>query len=401
MLRNPRLLPVLQIGLACVTAFTVLLAGAEMRTGRSVFGDLSRAEWWAGLPYMLALLAFITVHEFGHYFTARYHRVRATLPFYIPLYIPGFFNIGTLGAVIMLRETPGSTRKFFDIGIAGPLAGFVVALGLLIYGFATLPDLETYVMAIHPEYEEVFCGVPGVEEMRAFQQANGSPGLWMGSNLMYILLARVIPADPSQVPPPFEMMHYPLLFTGYLTLFFTALNLLPAGQLDGGHVVYGMFGRKTAGILARITVGGLLLFGGTGLVDVGYPAPSNIVVWVLYFWLLVYLSGQIFGRRRRTLRWGVALGFLVLQGLLKGVFPAWEAQGIWVLYSLLLTRVVRLDHPPAYFEHRVNRSRQWLGWLAIAIFVLSFTPAPLRMEGLLQTDWRGEWQLLAGWLGLG
>ena len=400
MLRDPRRRAVIQIGLVLLTAITLLMSGAELRTGRPAWGGLAWADWLAGLPYALALFTFITVHEFGHFLTARYHRVRTTWPFYLPLYIPGFFNIGTLGAVIMLREAPWTTRKFFDIGIAGPLAGFVVALGLLIYGFTHLPDPEAFILSIHPEYLEQFGGVPDAATMRAFQASQLEPSLWMGSNLLYELLARWLPADPSRVPPPFEMMHYPFLFTGYLTLFFTALNLLPVGQLDGGHVIYGMFGRQAAGVIARITLGLLLLVGGTGLVDWLQPGPYTLFAWLLYLPFLYYVTKPVLGLEQRSHRWLAVLAFFGVQGLLKLAFPAWEPQGIWLIYSLLLVRAVRLDHPPAYIESRVNRPRQALGWLAILIFVLSITPAPLRLEGMPPADWRAEWQEIGSWIGV-
>ncbi|RMG60570.1 MAG: site-2 protease family protein [Bacteroidetes bacterium] len=398
MLQDPRRRALIQILLVLLTAVTLLMSGAELRTGQSALAQLDLAGWLAGLPYALALFSFITVHEFGHFLTARYHRVRTTWPFYLPLYLPGFFNIGTLGAVIMLREQPWSTRKYFDIGIAGPLAGFVVSIGLLIYGFSHLPDPDAYILELHPEYVEQFGGVPDVDTMRAFQAEEGFPSLWIGTNLLYEFFARVIPADPGRVPPPFEMMHYPFLFTGFLTLFFTALNLLPVGQLDGGHVIYGMFGRQRAGVVARITLGVLLLVGGTGLVDWQQPGPSTIFAWLLYLPLLYYVSKPVLRLHRTQDRLLAVLGFCVLQGLLKLGFPAWNPQGLWLIYSLMLVRVVKLDHPPAYYEARVSPSRQALGWLAILIFVLSITPAPLTLEGMPPADWRAEWQELLGWL---
>ncbi|MCB0838535.1 MAG: site-2 protease family protein, partial [Bacteroidetes bacterium] len=128
----------LHLGLFLITLFTTFLVGAELITGKIWFGYglvapeglLGWDQIWLGVPYGFGFILFLTFHEFGHYLTAVYHRVKTTLPFYIPLFIPipGVLNIGSLGAVISLREIPSSTRKFFDIGIAGPLAGFVISL---------------------------------------------------------------------------------------------------------------------------------------------------------------------------------------------------------------------------------------------------------------------------------
>ena len=144
-------------GLFLLSLITTMMVGAELVEKKYWFTwglldpELDPANYvfqlkdlWKGLPYSLAFLGFLTVHEFGHYFTAMYHRVRSSLPYYIPIYIPipGVLNIGSFGAVIRLKETPRSTREYFDIGIAGPLAGFVVSLLLLVYGFTTLPPME-------------------------------------------------------------------------------------------------------------------------------------------------------------------------------------------------------------------------------------------------------------------
>jgi len=148
---NPNVKTVLiHSSLFIVTFITTTLAGAEWTHGKSVlFGEFTWQDFASGLPYSISFLAVLTVHEFGHYFTAMYHRVRASLPYFIPLPpIPMMF--GTLGALIRLRERVTTTTKNFDIGIAGPLAGFVTAVILLWYGFTHLPPPE-YIFTIHPE----------------------------------------------------------------------------------------------------------------------------------------------------------------------------------------------------------------------------------------------------------
>ena len=120
---------------------------------------MSVPEAWLidGLRYAIPLLGFLTVHEFGHYFAARHHHVNTSLPYYIPF---PFNGIGNFGAVISIREAIPSTRTLFDIGVAGPLAGFVVALGALLYGFVTLPP---------PEY---LLDLPGHEALKEIGRAH-------------------------------------------------------------------------------------------------------------------------------------------------------------------------------------------------------------------------------------
>ena len=148
----------IQAVLFLVTLATTTLAGAEWQFNKFLFwteDTLSLEEILAGFNFSGPLLGFLTVHEFGHYITTRVHRVKASLPYYIPLWF-GFIalpSIGTMGAFIRIREFVTSRTKYFDIGIAGPLAGFVVAVGVLIYGFTHLPPPE-HIFTIHPEYEQ-------------------------------------------------------------------------------------------------------------------------------------------------------------------------------------------------------------------------------------------------------
>src|SRR5579859_6215624 len=140
----------LHSSLFIVTFITTTLAGAEWTNSKSVFmPGFTWADFSGGLPYSICFLTILTCHEFGHYFTAIYYRIKTTLPYYIPM--P--FFLGTLGALIRIKERITSNKQQFDIGIAGPLAGFVVALAFLIYGFVTLPPPE-YIFQFHPEYKQ-------------------------------------------------------------------------------------------------------------------------------------------------------------------------------------------------------------------------------------------------------
>jgi membrane-associated protease RseP (regulator of RpoE activity) len=417
----------IQAGLFLLTVFTTLVVGAELTTGRLFFNlgsvDEHQLLGWndlkEGIAYSFAFLLFLTCHEFGHYFTAVYHKVKSSLPYYIPVYIPFMLNIGSLGAVIRLKQIPQSTRQYFDIGIAGPLAGFVISVGLLVYGFQTLPDQAEYVLNIHPEYETYFGGMPTTAEQEAFvlekkgfdflspeekallvdeeelsaisdpaerealQRENYAPAvIHIGSSLLYELLKWLAASDPAQVPDGFEMIHYPWLFVGFITLFFTALNLLPIGQLDGGHIVYGMFGRKRAGQVARVTVMALLFFGGTGMMDFRRPDDFYTYLGVgLYAAFLVYILNRLFFKgQMKSLIFSV-LGILLLQTAIKYFLPGLNPSLIWLIYAFLAVRFIGVDHPRALYEHRVNRPRQVLGWVAIAIFILCFTPFPVDVIG--------------------
>ncbi|MEM6805369.1 MAG: site-2 protease family protein [Bacteroidota bacterium] len=383
----------IQIGLFILSFITTTLAGAELTSGKYWldFGMGSPADqllkledFWLGLPYSLSFLTFLSFHEFGHYFAAVYHKVRSSLPYYIPIFIPipGILNIGSFGAVIRLKEIPTSTRKFFDIGIAGPLAGFVVSIFLLLYGFMNLPPMESYVMEIEPFYEEQFGFVP--EEsiiIAALEAEENYYGYYVGTNLLFELLKAIVPQDPAQVPNHFDLIHYPFLFVGYITLFFTALNLLPMGQLDGGHVVYGMFGQKKAGQVARVALIGLLFFGGTGIMEFRGIGVWDFVSIGVYILFLVYIFSKVLGRNNWQLIVYSTLLVLAVQIILKWNFPTIQFNFIWLLYAWMVVRFIGLDHPRAFIEHKVNASRQFYGYLAILIFILCFTPTPLSVVG--------------------
>ncbi len=387
----------IHFGLFLLTFFTTTMVGAENVTGKIWLGFglvpenmlLHAADFTKGLIYSVSFLSFLTLHEFGHYFTAMYHQVKASLPYYIPVWlpIPGAMNIGSFGAIIRMEEIPRTTKQFFDIGIAGPLAGFVVSVTLIIIGLQTLPEKE-YVLGVHPEYAQQFGGVPNEAEQVAFIVKNNiehpekpMQTYRLGKNLLFTLIQKIVPHNGSRFPTSFEIFHYPLLFVGFLTLFFTALNLLPIGQLDGGHVIYGMFGRKTAGIISRICVLALMFVGGTGLLDFAHLS-ENYLSMGLYFFFSVYIFNHIFNQPKALYLLGILLLFWLIQTGIKFYFPNLEANEVWLLYSFMAVRFIKLDHPAALIEHKVGLSRQILGWLAIIIFILCFTPNPVQIFGV-------------------
>src|SRR5690606_26951053 len=238
----------IQVGLFIVTFVSTTFAGSEWVYGRSIWftPDYSWSDFLSGMEYSIPFLVILTVHEFGHYFTAMYHRIKSSLPYYLPIpplpFLP--FSFGTLGAVIRLRQRVFSKKQNFDIGLSGPLAGFIVALGILFYGFLTLPEPE-YIFTVHPEYEQY--GLDYADHV--YQDQSKVIDVVIGKNLLFLFFEHYV-ADPERMPNPHEIMHYPVIFAGFLSLLFTFMNLLPVGQLDGGHIAYGLFGFRRHRIIA-------------------------------------------------------------------------------------------------------------------------------------------------------
>jgi membrane-associated protease RseP (regulator of RpoE activity) len=265
-----------------------------------------------GITYAILILGFLSFHEFGHYFAARIHKVDVTLPFYIPF--PMILNpFGTMGAVIRMRQQVNSRKALFDIGIAGPVAGFIVAAAMLIYGMTHLPPFE-YIYNIHPEYQTT--GVP-------------TSGFAFGPNLLYIIFAKLFTSSPDVFLPPMnEMYHYPFLCVGWFGMFVTALNLLPVGQLDGGHIIYALF-KGSSKFISRTFFGIILAMGLIGL--------------------LPFIGIEMFAQ----------------YGLLN-----------WLVWAVLIFFVIKIDHPPFYDPEPIGTARKLWGVFALFMFVASFTPVP-------------------------
>lgn len=297
-----------------VTFFTTTVAGVSWLN----LDPFDLYNFTLGLPYSLSILFILTCHEFGHYFAARYHGVNATLPFYIPSpSLPGFLNFGTFGAVIRTKSPIPSKKVMFDIGVAGPIAGFIATVFVLMYGFTHLPGKE-FILKIHPDY---FSGV----------QQQGGVALEFGSSVLYNFFALTL-ADPARefIPPMSEMYHYPFLITGWFGLLVTAMNLIPVGQLDGGHLSYAMFGDKHK-LISRIAFGILLAMGVAG--------------WLPEFG--VHIQG------------------------------GWSG---WLFWALILFFVVKLYHPPVEDETELDSNRRLIGWITYGILIVSFAPTPFNIS---------------------
>ena len=377
--RKPRDRYWLHALLFALTLATTVWEGGNL-TGRLV---AYASEGWSayladGLRFGLSLLLFLTVHEFGHYFAARYHGVAASLPYYIPL---PYFGVGTLGAVIRIREPVPSLRKLFDIGAAGPLAGFAVALALLLAAFATLPPVA-YIFDVGPGHEAIHRYVEqfGRYPDRMPGAGDGAITLVVGDTLLYKFLKQFF----ADAPPNWEMYHYPMLFAGWLGLFFTALNLLPVGQLDGGHITYALFGRVWHARLARAFLLVLLLSGAIGFALEIPPllyalySPLGSGSWFILAGILYFYLSKIFPGNLKRIALALA-GLMALAALGRYVFPWMQdfAYTGWLLWGLLLVFLVKIDHPPVLREEPLTPGRMALGLLGILIFILCFSFRPL------------------------
>jgi len=363
----------LHLGLFLLTLLTTTLAGVQLTRGDVGLLPLGvwglpplpgPGEWARGLWFALPFLGVLTVHEFGHYFVARRHRVRTSLPYYVPFPL----GLGTFGAIIRIKDRIFSRREFFDIGLAGPLAGFVVAVPLLIYGFTHLPPLD-YLFQIHPEYARF-----GANYARHVYPP-GTGGITLAKPLLYRLLEAGF-ADPARLPHPNELLHYPVLLAGALSLFFTALNLLPMGQLDGGHILYGLLGTRRFNRLARVLFVGFIFYAGLGLFSLR-TSPETWLYWGPAYAL--YL-GLVCWRALPTPRQGLLLGagIWAAQVTAATAVPGLLGNPGWLVFGLLLGRLTGIYHPPAPDDRPLSRGRQWLGWAMVVIFALCFTPAPFR-----------------------
>jgi Zn-dependent protease len=216
--------PMWNLLLFLATLVTTTWAGA-MHQGVNLVQEPGRFA--VGLPYALPLLAILGIHELGHYIMARYHGIKVTLPYFIP--VP--FGLGTFGAFIHLQSTPKERRSLFDMAVAGPLAGLVVAIPAL------------------------FLGLQGSEAVPAPM----AHGMNLGSSA---LLTWIYALATDGVPPLDHVIRFsPLAFAGWLGLLVTALNLIPVGQLDGGHIAYVLFGRRRAKMVASAAFFLLLVLG--------------------------------------------------------------------------------------------------------------------------------------------
>jgi len=258
--------------------------------GALLFWDDASAEGVAkavasGLTFAFTLLMILGAHEMGHYIACRWYGVRATLPYFIPVPL----GVGTFGAFIKIKSPIPSRRALFDIGIAGPLAGFVFAIPAALVAHYFAAGASTWAFT---------------DDSLNFQ-----------SPLFFVLIERLF-----HLPPDIEIN--PVWFATWVGLLMTSLNLLPVGQLDGGHVVYSVFGRRGHRLIARSI-------------------------------------------------------YAIVVGL--AVYSLWHHGWLgWVVYAVILTLVLRIGHPPVIDEReQLGTARKLVAAIGLIVFLLCFMPAPV------------------------
>ncbi|MCX7944202.1 MAG: site-2 protease family protein [Deltaproteobacteria bacterium] len=277
--------PYINIILFIITLITTTLAGAGLEgiTLIDFIIDPIKSSM-KGLPFSITLICILLTHEMGHFFTAKKHRVEASLPYFIP----APFGVGTFGAIIKMKSPLNSRKSLIDIGAAGPISGFIVATIATIYGIQTsnlirisdLPD-------------------GGIR----FQDP------LIVKILQYLLI--------GPIPHGYDMLLNSVGFAGWLGMLVTSLNLLPIGQLDGGHIAYALFG--------------------------------NFSIWIsrLIFFILIFL----------------------------GIF-LWQG---WLLWGFISYFIIGLRHPPLRPDADINldTKHKIVAYICIMIFILTFMPSPI------------------------
>ncbi len=355
-----------------VTLIAATLAGSEWLFNRSILASGEYGLTWEvflkAFHFSVPFIGILLIHELGHLFVSIHYKVKSSLPYFIPGWL-GFLgtpSIGTFGAIIHIKTYIASRKKYFDIGIAGPIAGFIVTFAVLFYGFTNLPDAD-YIYEIHPEYLDPNYGSDAEEGKETFR---------IGYNLLFYGMEKLL-ADPSKMPNMEEVYHFPYLFAGYLSLFFTALNLLPIGQLDGGHVVFGLFPKNHKNI-SLVFYTCFIFYAGLGMISPYQPLGHLAVALPLYlgFLYICYRKSHLDNQAKLTL----VLSIAAVQYLLLYAFPELSGYGGWLLFAFLLGRVMGLQHPEVRGLQKLSTGRKILGWIALVIFILCFTPQPFIIE---------------------
>jgi membrane-associated protease RseP (regulator of RpoE activity) len=291
-------IPAINAALFFLTLLTTTMAGAYSAGAElSLFHPIaSLAALSTGLSFSLPLMAILLAHEMGHYLTSRRNSVNSSLPYFIPAPFPSIFIIGTFGAFIRMREVPRSRRVMFDIGAAGPWAGVLVAIPCVIIGLH-LSDIAPL-------------------------SSQTGVSLELGNSLLFWGLARwVLGINPNLV----SVTMHPMAFAGWLGLFVTTLNLLPIGQLDGGHVIYALFPRFHRTIST--------LFVGTCVLMVVVPLVLGYSFW-----------------------------------------------GGWLLWAVLGV-ALGLGHPSTMDRNTpLNPGRRVAAWLTVVLFLVTFVPLPISLS---------------------
>lgn len=274
-------IPYLHVSLFILTFFSTLIAGALFQKGVNIFKE----PWkiYQGLPFSLTLMTILLSHELSHYFASKKHHTKATLPYFIPA--PSL--VGTFGAFIKMKSPIMTRRALIDIGASGPIAGFILS---------------------------VIASIIGLYYSRVVPVVDTEGVLSLGDSLLFSLLSRLVLGVP---PESHEILLHPVAFAGWIGLFVTSLNLIPIGQLDGGHIAFAFLNERHR-FVSRALVVILLVLG-------------------LFFW------------------------------------PGWAFWGAIML-------VLGLRHPPViYWEIPLDGRRRFIGVSALVIFIVTFMPSPFKI----------------------
>ncbi len=276
--------PGLALGLLLITLFTTTVVGAKLAgiEGESLQSTPTMLR--QGLPYAISLIAILGIHELGHYWAATYYKIRTTLPYCIP--IP--FLPGTLGAFIQMRSPVPHRKALFDIGIAGPLAGLIVTIPLLMWGLAH-SDVVTL-----------------TEESRLWTFESLNPRF----SFLLTLLSKW--ALGTQLTPEMAINLHPVAVAAYIGLVVTAFNLMPVGQLDGGHIVHAMLGQRTAVLIGQITRFLMLLL---------VLLERDLLIWAVILLFMPIADEPALNDVSELNNWRDALGFLALVILVSILLP--------------------------------------------------------------------------------
>jgi membrane-associated protease RseP (regulator of RpoE activity) len=274
-------IPIVHLVLFVLTFITTLAAGA-LQKGIDILSEPSSII--DGFPFAVTLMTILLIHELSHYLAAKKHHTVATLPYFIPA--PTF--LGTFGAFIKMKSPIETRRALIDIGASGPLAGFIVSIVACVIGLC----------------------------MSSVVLTTGSEGvLTLGDSLLFSLLSRVI---VGVTPDNSDILLHPIAFAGWIGLFVTSLNLIPIGQLDGGHIGFALLGDKHR----KLSIA-----------------------------LLVVLA-------------------------VMGIF-FWEGWAFWAGLMVILG----IKHPPVlYWEQPLDRQRRITGFIAFIVFIITFVPAPFKLN---------------------
>lgn len=284
---NGRKIPYLHIVLFILTFLSTLSAGA-LQQGINIIKSPGKIV--AGLPFSGTLMTILLCHELSHYIASRKNHTAATLPYFIPA--PSIF--GTFGAFIKMKSPILTRKALIEIGASGPIAGFIISAAACVIG---------------------------LHLSKVIPLPQGESTLSLGDSLLFSFLSRAI---LGATPEHYDILLHPVAFAGWIGLFVTSLNLIPIGQLDGGHVCYAILGDR---------------------------------------------------HRHVSLFLVVLLALLGISSLLG--FSGWDGWLVWAILMLILG----IKHPPVlYWESPLDPGRRTIAWLTLVIFIITFIPEPFKVS---------------------